>query len=435
MNNWIRKNAHIITIAFGTTMAMWTGGYIFHLPFLTLPGSVSLCYFLLCLIAAGYYNAKHSQTPVIDGVKTGVFISILNLLILGSVIGGGQSGEVVPSILIWLPGFIAFGALFLAVVSFIFATMVKKPVSNANWLGTFSLITAGGTLLLIMAGGIVTSAEAGLAVTDWPNSYGYNMFLFPLSKMTGGIYYEHSHRLLGSLVGLTTIELAFLIFAISDKGWIKGLSVAAVILVIAQGIMGGLRVTGYFTMSQSPEETEPNITLAIIHGITGQLYFTLLVAIAAFTSTAWTEQETVPHVKAKTERVMATILVGMLIVQLIFGSWLRHMYGNTILIIHFSFAVLIILKAAMLAARAWFGKVHPLLLKRVGGALGILVILQFVLGICALVGVVSSRNAGEPTALDLVFSTMHQTNGALLLAAAVLLMLWTGRLFKQEDVA
>ena len=69
-------------------------------------------------------------------------------------------------------------------------------------------VTVAATFLLVVAGGLVTSNEAGLAVVDWPNSFGYNMFLYPLAKMTGGIYYEHAHRLYGSLVGLTTIVLA-----------------------------------------------------------------------------------------------------------------------------------------------------------------------------------------------------------------------------------
>src|SRR5947209_11775627 len=75
------------------------------------------------------------------------------------------------------------------------------------WLHRFALLTALATLVLIAIGGLVTSHEAGMAVPDWPNSYGYNMFLFPISKWVGGILYEHSHRLLASFVGVLVVAL------------------------------------------------------------------------------------------------------------------------------------------------------------------------------------------------------------------------------------
>ncbi|MEE2610405.1 MAG: cytochrome oxidase biogenesis protein CtaA, partial [Acidobacteriota bacterium] len=72
----------------------------------------------------------------------------------------------------------------------------------------FTLFVAASTLLLITAGALVTSTDSGLAVPDWPNTYGYFMFSFPLSKMVGGILYEHGHRLLASIVGILMIGLA-----------------------------------------------------------------------------------------------------------------------------------------------------------------------------------------------------------------------------------
>ncbi|MBI3799408.1 MAG: hypothetical protein HY268_20880 [Deltaproteobacteria bacterium] len=71
-----------------------------------------------------------------------------------------------------------------------------------------ALLTAVATFPLLFVGGLVTSTGAGLAVPDWPTTFGYNMFLYPWSKMVGGIFYEHSHRLLGSAVGFLTILLA-----------------------------------------------------------------------------------------------------------------------------------------------------------------------------------------------------------------------------------
>ena len=76
-----------------------------------------------------------------------------------------------------------------------------------RWLHYYLRLLAAASLLLIAAGGLVTSTDSGLAVPDWPNTYGYFMFSFPFSKMVGGIFYEHGHRLIASTVGLLTIGL------------------------------------------------------------------------------------------------------------------------------------------------------------------------------------------------------------------------------------
>src|SRR5262245_6474683 len=79
--------------------------------------------------------------------------------------------------------------------------------SSLVWLHRFAWVTALVTLVLIAVGGLVTRHEAGMAVADWPNSYGYNMFLFPMSKWVGGILYEHSHRLIASTLGVLVVAL------------------------------------------------------------------------------------------------------------------------------------------------------------------------------------------------------------------------------------
>src|SRR5258707_7118332 len=76
-----------------------------------------------------------------------------------------------------------------------------------SWLQRYALLTAAATLALIGVGGLVTSHGVGMAVPDWPTAYGYNMFLFPISKWVGGIFYEHTHRLVASVVGLLVVAL------------------------------------------------------------------------------------------------------------------------------------------------------------------------------------------------------------------------------------
>src|SRR5437773_6941743 len=103
--------------------------------------------------------------------------------------------------------------------------MTVRPLNC--WLHRFALLTAAASLLLICAGGIVTSKGVGLAVPDWPNTYGYNMFLFPPSKWIGGIFYEHTHRLLGALVGLLTTMLAVWLWFSERRWWVRRLGILA----------------------------------------------------------------------------------------------------------------------------------------------------------------------------------------------------------------
>src|SRR3954465_3620902 len=105
-----------------------------------------------------------------------------------------------------------------------------------------ALIGAWSVFPLIFLGGLVTSKDAGLSVPDWPNSYGYNMFLFPPRLWAGNIFYEHTHRLYASFVGLLTIALAICAWATEHRRWVRWLGVSCLSMVIIQGVLGGLRV-------------------------------------------------------------------------------------------------------------------------------------------------------------------------------------------------
>ena len=139
----------------------------------------------------------------------------------------------------------------------------------------FTVATAVATFLLLGLGGLVTSHEAGMSVPDWPNTYGYNMFAFPVSKWIGGIFYEHTHRLLASGVGLLTAILAVWLWCRDTRRWMRWLGVLAFVLVALQGVLGGLRVT--LAMGQ----------LGIVHGALAQSFFVLVCALALFTSRWW----------------------------------------------------------------------------------------------------------------------------------------------------
>ena len=134
-----------------------------------------------------------------------------------------------------------------------------------------ALFGAIATFLLIVVGGLVTSKGAGMSVPDWPTTYGYNMFLFPYSKWVGGIFWEHSHRLLASGIGFITLILAAVTFWKDRRGWVRGLAVLAVVAVIAQGIIGGLRVTLYKDQ------------IGIFHAALAQSFLGILMVITAVT--------------------------------------------------------------------------------------------------------------------------------------------------------
>ena len=98
------------------------------------------------------------------------------------------------------------------------------------------------TLLLIFVGALIKSHEVGLSVPDWPTSYGKQMFSFPLSEMVGGIFFEHGHRLFATIVGFLTLVLAIIVGFSNQPKWVKQISLLALVLVISQGLLGGMTV-------------------------------------------------------------------------------------------------------------------------------------------------------------------------------------------------
>src|SRR5215470_13994280 len=115
------------------------------------------------------------------------------------------------------------------------SSSIVDPQSFSAWPHRLAVITACATFALLFIGGLVTSKGAGLAVPDWPTTFGHNMFLYPWSKMVGNIFYEHSHRLVASFVGLLTIVLTVTIWLCESRMWLRWLALGALGLVIVQG--------------------------------------------------------------------------------------------------------------------------------------------------------------------------------------------------------
>lgn len=180
----------------------------------------------------------------------------------------------------------------------------------------FAILTAVAVLPLIFIGGLVTSHEAGLAVPDWPTSFGYNMFLLPWEKWKiGGIFYEHTHRLAGSVVGFLSIILCVWLYLKEPRGWVKRLGLIALLTVIVQGILGGMRVEMVFR------------PFAIVHACIAQGIFCLMASIALFTSPLWkrlSSKNAFEPMKDEALKKLALSLVAVIFLQLILGAIMRH---------------------------------------------------------------------------------------------------------------
>ena len=148
-----------------------------------------------------------------------------------------------------------------------------------HWLAILTFVT---TVPLIFLGGQVTTRQAGLSVPDWPNSYGYNMWLFPPSLWKGGILWEHTHRLVATLVGFLSILLSICAWKVERRKWARWTCYSVLAAVIFQGVLGGLRVIW------------TNLDLAIVHACVAQAFFCLEVFACVVTSRFWIKAAQVP---------------------------------------------------------------------------------------------------------------------------------------------
>lgn len=284
----------------------------------------------------------------------------------------------------------------------------------------FAVLTAAATLLLVFAGGLVTSTESGLSVPDWPTTYGYNMFTFPLSKWVGGIRFEHSHRLIASTVGLLTIGLAVWIQRREDRRWVRRLGWAALGVVVAQGVLGGLTVLLLLPTAVS-----------VAHACLAQTFFCIVVTLAVVTSPRFRERA--PRSFSATFAAnplarLAAVVTGLVFLQLLIGAVMRHTkaglaipdfplamgrvvppLGTFPVAIHFAHrvtALAIAVLVAVLTARALSSRRPGL--ARMSLVLAALVLVQIVLGAAT----VLSRK-------DVIVTTMHVACGALVLGTAL----------------
>jgi heme a synthase len=180
------------------------------------------------------------------------------------------------------------------------------------WLRRFTKLVAVSTLFLIFAGAMVTSTDSGLAVPDWPNTYGWFMFSFPFSKMVGGILYEHGHRLIASTVGFLCIIQAIWLQRREPKRFVRRLGWLSLAAVIVQGALGGITVLLFL----------PKL-VSVSHAALAEIFFCINVSIAFFTSKWYTSLSSMERGAAPVK--MAWGLTAIVFLQIFAGAVMRHL--------------------------------------------------------------------------------------------------------------
>ncbi len=237
---------------------------------------------------------------------------------------------------------------------------------------------------VIGVGGLVSTSDAGMAVPDWPTTYGYNLFLYPLYDWFFGpwdLFVEHGHRLLASLAGLLTIVVCVLAWR-SPRPELRWLAGGALVLVVVQGVLGGLRVV------------LDERTLALIHGCVGPLYFIVTLMLWCVSSRWWTERAPLLAATRMTRgrnflRLTLFVLFAAAI-QLAIGAGLRHVsataapsYYCGLVVVHVLNALVVLVGSGQLA---WVSRHRAYRDVRLGKYAAMLIVCiagQFALGVAS----------------------------------------------------
>jgi cytochrome c oxidase assembly protein subunit 15 len=306
------------------------------------------------------------------------------------------------------------------------STTLRAAPRFDRWRHRFAVITAAATLVLIFVGGLVTSTGSGLSVPDWPLSYG---MLMP--PMVGGVFYEHGHRMVASLVGFLTLVLAVWTARAEARHGVRRLAWAALAAVVLQGGLGGLTV---IYLLPTP--------VSVAHACLAQTFFCVVIALAYVTSREWREAEPAPDVAGL--RGAAMTATAIVYVQLMIGAVMRHIgaglaipdfplafggllppVASTPVLVHFAHrlgAVVVLVAVARLFLRA--RRAGDPRFARLATALLALVLLQVGLGAAT----VLTSKAVTPT-------TLHVATGAAILGGCWLTLLRAFRLLRPAPVA
>ncbi|MCO6045502.1 COX15/CtaA family protein [Aeoliella sp. ICT_H6.2] len=300
--------------------------------------------------------------------------------------------------------------------------------ASARWTRWVAWLLCAITFPLLWLGGLVTTTKSGMAVPDWPGTYGYNLFLYPWTTWLFGpwdLFVEHGHRLLASLSGLVTIVLLVMLYKYESRPWMKTVGVVALVAVIAQGVLGGLRVV------------LDERLLAMVHGSVGPLFFVLTVAMVVWTSRSWLTARKVDQQGLARLAPLAAATGILVYVQMVVGAMLRHMpvtvspYSfESVVKVHLVLAT-VVLMLTLVVARMCVASAAPTGVRCTGWSIIAVVLLQISLGVATWIskyGVpVWARGMYSPSSQSVLADgwwqahivTAHQAVGSALLASLV----------------
>lgn len=305
---------------------------------------------------------------------------------------------------------------------------LQTPESDWTWRRRFSIATVLVTIILLIWGAVVTSIGAGMAFPDWPSSLGSYNLLNPVEGwwLIPAYLAEHGHRLIASLVGMLTVALAVWTWWADPRPWMRKLGAAAVVLVVLQGVLGGLRVLWV------------SIDLAMVHACVAQIFFALLVAMTLFVTDTWREGRDILPEGEATDRLrrLAYATVGVIYVQIVLGALLRHpgagLSGEfTAVHVTGAFFVVGLVLAVFVVVEKHFD--HYSVVRRAAwmllGAMG----LQFALGLAALLVMLYDVPGPEGYTARVVLTVAHLVVGALLFGASVVGALLVARRPREQQ--
>lgn len=291
----------------------------------------------------------------------------------------------------------------------------------------FALLVAGATFFLIIAGANVTSHDAGLAVPDWPLSFGK---FFP--KMVGNVFWEHGHRLVAATVGILTIVLAIYLQSREKRGWVKRLGWVALGGVIAQGLLGGLTV-----------KLNLPLIVSAAHATLAQLFFLTTVSLAVFTSRGWIEADANARSEGNGASLRPLCVVALVAIfgQLVLGAVLRHSatwdqpLPTSLVLSHVAGAFVVTMTVGITVVRVLSRHRGDSYLVRPAIIAASFLIVQLGLGVTAYIVRAASPNDPQPLNPMISVTVAHVACGALVFAATIVLTLRVFRILQAERAA
>lgn len=457
------SGSRVLTFGLAVAVGLWVVWLALHLPGLALPPRIAGPtmvggWLLIALGAARLYRPSPAE-----GAIGGLISAAVSLLALGSMLveqpdpalyAEGRA-PLRPAAGLIVAGFLAAGAAVGAVGSLLGARGAaadRPPASDLDpWPARLAGVVALAYVPLVLLGGLVTSTESGMAVRGWPDTFGANMFLYPVSLMSQPrIFLEHSHRLFGTLAGLATVVLW--VSTLLSPGARRRFGVWTTALFVAvciQGYLGGQRVV------------LNNPYMGAVHGAFGQVLLAFAATLALWMSPHYRELPSIQVENARAIRFMTTGALHASLLQLFLGALFRHLRrgenpgASHVVWTHAAFAFVVVALAIIAGsilirtAKRHRDDFPPGLARRLrlhGIGIHATVGIQFVLGWFTLLAVMTGPRRGPvPTAdelhsaaevplLEAILATAHQANGALFLVIVMLAWAW-GRRFHRASLA